>query len=270
VLIVDAYNVLHTAGVLPTHLAGLDLAGLLDLISASRYRQQPVLLVCDGRRPSHAPATGPQSAYPHARVLFAGLEAEADELIEQALRDTPRSARVTVVSTDHRLRKAAGRAHARVLRSEVFLHHLAIDHQAGHRVPGHQRPRFATDVPLDRVTLGRWLLELNADDQRLLQDAQAAADAQLAGLRHALPAPHAPADAPKPRQKSPRRFSPHPPPADAQKAAHDAAPGGDNRPATDDLWNMAKWLQRTDIPIEKDPPEPARPSRRAGKRRGRT
>ncbi|MCA9297538.1 MAG: hypothetical protein KDA28_00645, partial [Phycisphaerales bacterium] len=47
-VIVDAYNVIRTEGVLPSHLAGGDLASLIRMIGASRYRRDSVLLACDG------------------------------------------------------------------------------------------------------------------------------------------------------------------------------------------------------------------------------
>jgi hypothetical protein len=42
-------------GILPPDLAGIETAGLIDLIDASRYRNQPGTLVCDGVRPDDAP-----------------------------------------------------------------------------------------------------------------------------------------------------------------------------------------------------------------------
>lgn len=48
VLVVDAYNVLHTQGILPPDLAGPDVRGLIELIANSRYRRHRAVLVCDG------------------------------------------------------------------------------------------------------------------------------------------------------------------------------------------------------------------------------
>ena len=37
-IIVDTYNVLHVVGVLPPEIAGVDTAGLIELLARSRYR----------------------------------------------------------------------------------------------------------------------------------------------------------------------------------------------------------------------------------------
>gem|GEM_PF-510171 len=190
-LIVDVYNVLHVTGVLPPELAGLDPLGLADLIATSRYAKREALLICDGTRAAldrahpghahHSPATLP----PTIRLQFAGLAHTADDLIEAQLEITARSKRVIVVSSDHRLRKAAGRARARTLRSETFLHQLALDrasHQRGRPVaPGSRtptRPAFATDIPLNRATLERWLAELTPSDLADLAAIEAAMSLQ--------------------------------------------------------------------------------------------
>lgn len=162
-LVLDAYNILHVTGVLPAEIAGIDVSGLIDLVRVSRYGRDEVVVVCDGvRRDDAARSEG------HVRVVFAGGEHEADDVIEGLLAKTPRSKRAIVVSTDARLRKAAGRHHARILRSEVFLHQLAIDHAAHGRGAGpverrYLRPEFAVDLPLDKVSVVSWAAEMGID-----------------------------------------------------------------------------------------------------------
>jgi len=94
-LLIDTYNVLHTTGVLPPEMAGIDIGGLIQLISASRYRNQLVTLVCDG--------TGPMPSSPGLprliAVRFAGPGREADDLILE-LRE---SLGTTVVIVTHEL-----------------------------------------------------------------------------------------------------------------------------------------------------------------------
>lgn len=163
-LVLDAYNILHVTGVLPAEIAGIDVSGLIDLVRVSRYGRDEIVVVCDGvRRDDAARSEG------SVRVVFSGSDHEADDLIEGLLAKTPRSKRAIVVSTDARLRKAAGRHHARVLRSEVFLHQLAIDHAAHGRGAGpierrHLRPEFAVDLPLDSASVARWAAEMGVGD----------------------------------------------------------------------------------------------------------
>jgi predicted RNA-binding protein with PIN domain len=69
--------------------------------------------------------TGPQdkSAFDNVTnldVLFAGQAGDADTLIEEKIRVSTAPRRLTVVSSDRRLRKAAGARKATAVKSEVF------------------------------------------------------------------------------------------------------------------------------------------------------
>jgi hypothetical protein len=66
-LIIDAFNVLHTQGVLPPDLADPGVPGLIRLIAASRYARRDLTIVCDGSGGSGTPAcawTGPTCSTP--------------------------------------------------------------------------------------------------------------------------------------------------------------------------------------------------------------
>jgi hypothetical protein len=159
-LIVDAYNVLHITGVLPPEIAGVDLPGLARLVALSRYRITDTLLVCDGPHRHEA-----ADIVPPCHTQFAGPGNDADAIIEALLARTPRSKRAIVISSDARLRRAAGKHHARYLRSEVWLHQLAIDYLAHQRGVGPAsrqplRPDFARELPLDPHTAARWAADM--------------------------------------------------------------------------------------------------------------
>jgi predicted RNA-binding protein with PIN domain len=174
VLIVDTFNVLHVTGVLPPSLAGADVDELIELIRLSRYARQRVLLVCDGAAPrsarkhvKHGGSGGLWAELPHGagvHVVFSGAESSADERIEALLADAPKPGRpgATVVSSDRRVQSAARRAGFASLGSERFLRNLAADHERSATRSAHHAPRpaFATDLPLDRVSVGRWLLAM--------------------------------------------------------------------------------------------------------------
>lgn len=154
-LVVDAYNVLHTTGVLPPHLAGIDVGGLAELVATSRYGSRRAVLVCDGIRP------GPALPAAHAEIVYAGPGREADDLIETMLKGHGRS--VTVVSNDHRLRRSARRARGTWLACESFLRQLVADHERatapGSRSRNKDRPAFATAIPLETDVIRSWLRE---------------------------------------------------------------------------------------------------------------
>jgi len=153
-LLVDAYNVLHTTGVLPPDLAGQDVPGLIRLIAHSRYADRELTVVCDG-----VGSKDRGVSFGHARVLFSGAGREADDLIERLIARYAKGRTLTVVSSDRRLHRAARRGRASGMASDDFLRHLAEDHR---RVPVRDRtggwaPRAA--VPLDPYSVRQWMDE---------------------------------------------------------------------------------------------------------------
>lgn len=121
-LIVDTWNVLHVQGVLPSGLAGLDLIGLSRLIGRSRWNEVPTDLICDGR-----PPRAPEALPGHISVSWSGHEQEADDLIEAIIEGSSSPRRLTVVSSDLRLRKSAKRRRCTWLDAPTFLRTLLED-----------------------------------------------------------------------------------------------------------------------------------------------
>lgn len=199
VLLVDTYNVLQTSGVLPSHLAGIELDGLARLLTASRYARGRRVLVCDGR--PHSAALMNRAGKPLERdrgrlvlhgseVLFAGAGNEADAVIERLLEVDSAPGRLTVVSSDRRVRRAAGRAGSKVLGSGEFLEQLAADHA---RPPREADPPWADEIPLDAYSINVWMRELGVADD--LEDAaDRAASAQSLPEMARLPEPRAAED----------------------------------------------------------------------------
>jgi predicted RNA-binding protein with PIN domain len=122
--LIDGYNLLYALGVLGgrTGPAGLEQARrrLLGLLLGS-HRDEPsaVTVVFDA---SHAPpgATGIEE-YHGINVRFAVKQAEADDLIEDLIRQHSAPRQLTVVSNDHRIQQAARRRHCVVLDCAAYL-----------------------------------------------------------------------------------------------------------------------------------------------------
>ena len=171
-LLIDVSNVLHTTGVLPEHLAGIDVPELAKLISTSRYARRRAVLVCDGVGPAdrakqEAPPGGggtgaaiSTNTAPSGKeiagldVVYAGRDQEADDVIELLIARDSAPRRLVVVSTDRRLARAARRRRAQSLTSDAFLRHLASDSEK--RV-AKALPGFATQVPLNEYAVGYWM-----------------------------------------------------------------------------------------------------------------
>lgn len=231
-LVLDTYNILHTRGVLPPRLAGLEIPGLIHLIGQSRYAGRPLRLVCDGRRPPTDKASAMRSGEDRvtigpAEVWYAGEGRDADGVIEQILRSDSAARRLIVVSSDRRVQRAASKARAEFIGSETFLMQLVRDEEAPRQSA---LPAFATAVPLDRYAVAHWIREFGVGEDWLgIRSSQPppppVGTPAAAGAAFARPGASNTADAPSQRpaasipdtgaQRPPapaRRDSPSPPP----------------------------------------------------------
>jgi hypothetical protein len=195
VLVVDAYNVLHTQGVLPPHLAGPEVHELIEMIGASRYKRHRAIVVCDGVPGVEARGTGSgganeamarksreerRSGHASVDVVFAGPGREADEAIETILQSHSAARRMLVVSTDRRIRRAAAKAGATSMTSGDFLRDIAADLERHKGAGLSHRPSFATDLPLSRLDVAYWLAHMGLEGE-----AEEAAARPLKGMAEA-------------------------------------------------------------------------------------
>lgn len=158
-LLVDAFNLIH---------ASRDLTGVADLLSRlafGRHAGKDITLVCDGSvepRDAHEQAvvTRCLSGSRSRRVLYAGPHREADDLIEELLREARDPSRVTLVSSDRRLRQAAARVGAACVESRDFLRDL--DEDGARRARLHERP----EPVLDRASVAWWMGEFGLGPRR--------------------------------------------------------------------------------------------------------
>lgn len=199
-LLVDAYNVLHVTGVLPPHLAGLDAPSLAELIARSRAWPD-ASLICDGVKPRGWPAR-----VEAVELRFAGPGRDADTLIERLIADAPDPRRLTVVSSDRRVKGAAKRARCKALSSEGFLRRL-VDLIESPRVPAGSPAAGKPEVPLDAFALRRWLDEFGVSPEELRR---MAGEARAPLLRSGTGA--AEGIEPKDNRRDPKRQEPSPPP----------------------------------------------------------
>ena len=155
-LLIDAYNVLHAHK--PASLAGLELGGLCRLLGREPWRRQRARVVCDG-----APGPLGLTDSPHHEVglLYAGHSRSADDLIVELIDADTAPRRLTVVSSDHEIRRAARRRRARVWTSEQFLHHLAAS-LAGQTYRGPDKPSLDQ---LDPAQTAKWLKAFGLEDE---------------------------------------------------------------------------------------------------------
>lgn len=131
--LIDGYNLLGALGLIQGDLgpAGLErgrrqlLDHLADRLKAESSR---ALIVFDAfRKPRRA-----QAEQEHRGLQIRFARGEADDLIEELMHAYPQRERLTVVSSDHRLHRAARRLQVRVLDCDAFLDEL----EEKRRTPG--------------------------------------------------------------------------------------------------------------------------------------
>jgi uncharacterized protein len=137
-LLIDGYNLLHVTGIFGVTGAGTELhrsrLALLDFLAASiseRERGQTTI-VFDA---TGAPPGLPSSAmHEGMSVYFARRHANADEMIERLLDECQAPRSLTVVSSDHRIQRAARQHGANYVDSEKWFAELQAARRERDRV----------------------------------------------------------------------------------------------------------------------------------------
>ena len=218
-LLIDAYNVLWLGEAADPRGPDLSVSGLLRLIAHSRYRRRAVRLVCDGH-----PAPGEGVSSPAfgvgttilrlgpGEIVYSGHDGSADDVIERIIDSHSSPRDLLVVSSDRRVKRAAGRKRARTMASELFLAHVLSDRT---RAPVPALPAFVQEIPLGTHAIDLWRREfgLAPESDRSLIDALS--PAPFNGNMTPLGAPPlAPVATPPPQSpKGPGKERMHPPPA---------------------------------------------------------
>ena len=134
-VLIDGYNLLHAAGLAKSKYARGELerrrtrliAKLKDLLDPDQFARTTI--VFDAR--VNPPPDRPDSPSGPLTVLFPPRHQEADDLVEELLSKHSAPHQVLVVSSDHRLHKAARRRGATPIDSETFLDQLEVEQHLG-------------------------------------------------------------------------------------------------------------------------------------------
>lgn len=132
--LIDGYNLMHALGVMlprfgPTGLRRARTRFLNDLADTlGPFESSGCTVVFDAREPPNHLAR--ETHHKSIAVVFAVDEADADERIEQLIRGDGTPKTLSVVSSDHRLRRAAGRKGARPISSDEFADRMRSPRKA--------------------------------------------------------------------------------------------------------------------------------------------
>ncbi|MEZ6068347.1 MAG: NYN domain-containing protein [Planctomycetaceae bacterium] len=168
-LVIDGYNLMHATG----HVGksrGLRLferereqfLSWLDRHIPARLRPLTLVIFDAGETDNVA---AQRASYRDLRVIFSPADMEADDLIEELIEIHSAPKRLRVVSSDHRLHKAARRRKANCVDSEQFLSMLAELARAEYQRRQQDEAEFKPTGEFPEQT-AEWL-EIFADVQRL-------------------------------------------------------------------------------------------------------
>jgi predicted RNA-binding protein with PIN domain len=199
--LIDGYNLMHAAGAA----GGKEVSGeafrrrrrrflkmLADALGSERARETTI--VFDASSPPGDFEL--ESTYNSMRVIFALGDENADARIEQMIAQHSAPKSLTVVSTDHRIRRAATRRKAKAVTADKFLELLERLQNEKQREQTHQEPPggrdSARELPLSSNEAAYWLGEFaNLDDtpeskQALGQDSSLLTDDEIDRLQREI------------------------------------------------------------------------------------
>lgn len=156
-LIIDGYNLLHAAGMMPGRIDGEMLARarsrLLRFLEGriTSSERERTTIVFDVNR-TMAEVSERETIH-GMTVLNAIAYPDADTLIEQLIREHSAPKQLVVISSDHRLHKAARVRKAKPIDSEDFYEELT--RKSRKRSPQKQKPNPAIENPFSEEDLNR-------------------------------------------------------------------------------------------------------------------
>jgi predicted RNA-binding protein with PIN domain len=127
-LLIDGYNLLHASGI---HGRGRGAGALersrealLNVLATSLPSEEVTrtTIVFDARDPPWGVSR--QTEHQGLTVIFASREVDADSLIEELIKEHSAPRKLTVVSSDHRLQRAAKRRRATAIDSDRWFAQL--------------------------------------------------------------------------------------------------------------------------------------------------
>ena len=178
-LLIDGYNLLNAVGITGHGRGGSSLersrTALLNFLAESLDAEE-VAHTCVVFDAAMAPPGLPRVvAHRGLDVRFAPRTSDADTLLEELIRADHSPRRLTVVSSDHRVQRAARRRRARAVDSDVWYAEILHGRQAAK--PASSAPSHPP-LPLAEEDVRRWLDRFGgqAELEGLLHESDASSD----------------------------------------------------------------------------------------------
>lgn len=199
-LLIDGYNLLNAVGLIGygsgTSSLERSRVALLNFLADSLDPAEvaATTIVFD----AHSPPRGLRQAleYRGLKIRFAVQYEDADSLLEELIQADHAPRRLTVVSSDHRIQRAARRRRARAVDSDVWYGELL--HHRHSQVPAATgvTPRVKPTVPLLEEEVERWLRQFGGESaiERLIAEQEAELNRPSTEASHDNPSTKEPAD----------------------------------------------------------------------------
>jgi uncharacterized protein len=172
-LLIDGYNLLHASGIFgrgigPGTLRRARHALVRFLIASLEGKERErCTVVFDGR---DAPPGLPRSeSFDGLTVRYAERQSDADSLLEELITADSAPRRMVVVSSDHRVQRAAKRRRAQAIDSDVWFAEL-VRRRGGPEMPD---APAKPNAPLSAVEVEYWLRRFATAQEKEEADAEA-------------------------------------------------------------------------------------------------
>lgn len=158
-LLIDGYNLLYASGIEgrgrgPTalHRAREGLLNFLQRVIDEKQRTRTIVVFDAAHAPPGLPA---QTNYAGMSIRFARRHESADALIEELLHAHPQRRSLTVISSDHRLHRAARQSGAKAIDSDRWYRAVLSANRHHPHTSEPEKPR----VPLSPEEVKQWVEE---------------------------------------------------------------------------------------------------------------
>ena len=173
-LLIDGYNLLHVTGILGTGLragtlerARLALLNFLGLTLDASERARTTIVFDAQSAPAGLPR---QLEHEGINVLFADRNTDADSVIEDLIRSHSAPRTLIVVSSDHRIQRAARRRRAKPVDSDVWYYDL-VERQTERRETGRDSTSIEKPpLPLSPQAVKKWLAEFDVEGMKTREE----------------------------------------------------------------------------------------------------
>ena len=195
-LLIDGYNLLHVTGILGRNVGPGSLERARQVLlkflakSLDAGDRDATTIVFDAANAPWGATTAQQ--FRGLQIRYAVGYEDADALLEELIRADSAPRRLTVVSSDHRIQRAARRRRATAIDSDVWFEQLRRDRSERSPAPP---PREAKpELPATDKEIERWTEIFGQDSPQAGNKAAADAPATDPGTRSTEPNADLPAD----------------------------------------------------------------------------